>query len=173
MRADSAQTSPSSSALVCCSKAKPSNGRDPGHSPLRFQASYRLQLWTGHWKLLTKSLFFRPITNRLYTVVGALQPLAPLPLRQAAIGSLQTALFSRRFLACKLLFITALQALDSAFQPPIHYDTTHYYGDIFACRPRSNKPPLGLRVTIRVSFVTVRFTEPVYNIDLKESLFPF
>lgn len=50
---------PSGSAPVRCAGAKSGSGRDPGHSPLRFQSDCRSQRWTGRrrgcWKRASSS----------------------------------------------------------------------------------------------------------------------
>lgn len=50
---------PSGSAQVRCSEAKPGSGRDPDHSPLRFQSDCRSQRWTERrpecWKRANSS----------------------------------------------------------------------------------------------------------------------
>ena len=56
---------PSGSAPARCSEAKPGSGRDPGHSPLRFQSDCRSQRWTERGGVLANSQFFRPITKGL------------------------------------------------------------------------------------------------------------
>ena len=61
------------------------------------------------------------------------QALTLMPLlRQDAIRSLQTAIFSCRFSACKLFSIAVSPVSDSIFQSSRFYNTIRSYGDIFS-----------------------------------------
>ena len=70
-------------------------------------------------------------------------------LRQAAIRSLQTEIFSWLFSVCKLFSIAVSPVSDSIFQFPRLNDTIRYYGDIFSLETRSGNPSLYLMLTIQ------------------------